>query len=100
MGGVQKLGGSGCFPLSRRAGFRATEAVLISNTTVLELFFFLYFTQKAARETYFYVVSPGMSVVAAGASLPLHQAFTPVLAMATVARTERTEARVKASRLL
>lgn len=53
LGGVQKLQGSACFPLSRLAGFRATEVVLIPDTIVLWIIFLSVLHSESSKRDIF-----------------------------------------------
>lgn len=103
LGKVQKLWGSGCFPLSRLIGFRPTEAVLIPNTSVLWVIFLSVLRSESSKRDVFLCGFSWNECISSRWMLG-HFFSTRISPLCwpwpQMARTEGAEARVKASRLL
>lgn len=104
LGRVQKLRGSGCFPLSRLAGFRPAEAVLVPNTSVLWVIFLSVLRSESIKRDVFSCAF-SWNEFSSSWWLLWHPfpctRFSPLCwPWPQVARIEGAEARVKALRLL
>lgn len=104
LGRVQKLQGSGCFPLSSLAGFRPAEAVLIPNTSVLWVIFLSVLRSESSKRDVFLCAFSWNGCSSSwwllGHLFPCTRLSPLCWPWPLVAGTEGAEARVKASRLL